>query len=392
MAVKRILVLSYFFPPDLSAGSFRADSIVRTLLERSHDCEVTVLTTEPNRYSSYVASNQAAFSDQRLTVVRVNVPNHSDSIYREIYGFLKYFACVLNYVRAKDFDVVFATSGRLMTAFLGRTVSWIKSVPIYLDIRDIFYEVVGDLFKGPKRLILLSAIKLVERFTFSNPDHVNLVSKGFSDYFSSNLSPFKMTFHTNGIDEAFLPTGSVIQQVQQSGLIKIVYAGNIGDGQDLHRILPSLANRLNEEVQFSVFGDGRKCKELMKKLDEQKIMNVDVFSPVNREDLVQIYSDADVLFLHLGDKTAFKRVLPSKLFEYAASAKPILAGVGGYASHFIQEEIKNAAVFPPNDTSAAVQALNSLKLENTDRSQFVKNFGRKRISTKVADEIIDLCK
>ena len=59
-----------------------------------------------------------------------------------------------------------------------------------------------------------------------------------------------------------------------------------------------------------------------------------IIDPVSRSDLFDEYKNADVLFLHLNDYAAFRKVLPSKIFEYAATGKPILAGVAGYMQNF----------------------------------------------------------
>ena len=49
----KILVLSFYFPPDLSAGSYRMSGLVDELLSTSKDIEIDVFTTTPNRYKSY---------------------------------------------------------------------------------------------------------------------------------------------------------------------------------------------------------------------------------------------------------------------------------------------------------------------------------------------------
>jgi glycosyltransferase involved in cell wall biosynthesis len=109
-----------------------------------------------------------------------------------------------------------------------------------------------------------------------------------------------------------------------------------------------------------------------------------------RADLLDAYRAADVLFLHLGAKPAFEKVLPSKLFEYAALGKPVLAGVAGYAARFIGEEITNAAVFAPCDVTAAVRAFESLELVNRPRPEFVAKFSRANIARAMADDVIAL--
>ena len=56
--------------------------------------------------------------------------------------------------------------------------------------------------------------------------------------------------------------------------------------------------------------------------------------------LLEYYKNADILFLHLKNIAAFKRVLPSKVFEYGALGKPIVAGVSGYSANFIKQNLQ----------------------------------------------------
>ena len=49
----RILVLSYYYPPDIGPGSLRAKSIVDALLDEGpSNLKIDVITTKPNRYHS----------------------------------------------------------------------------------------------------------------------------------------------------------------------------------------------------------------------------------------------------------------------------------------------------------------------------------------------------
>jgi hypothetical protein len=97
-----------------------------------------------------------------------------------------------------------------------------------------------------------------------------------------------------------------------------------------------------------------------------------------------------VLFLHLGAHKAFEKVLPSKLFEYAALGKPVLAGVGGFAARFVREEISNSAVFPPCDVAAGVAAFGSLKMESAPRADFVARHARAGLARALASDLLSL--
>ena len=90
---------------------------------------------------------------------------------------------------------------------------------------------------------------------------------------------------------------------------------------------------------------------MQKEINSIKAKNVILKDPVSRSELKNIYNTADYLFLHLNDYSAFKKVLPSKIFELATYPKTIIAGVSGYSASFIQKEVIDSYVFNPCDVN-----------------------------------------
>jgi hypothetical protein len=111
---------------------------------------------------------------------------------------------------------------------------------------------------------------------------------------------------------------------------------------------------------------------------------------MGRKDLVEAYRAADVLFLHLNDYPAFRKVLPSKVFEYGAMGKPVWAGVSGFAATFLKTEITNAVVFPPCDVEGAVNSFGELRFQNTPRNGFVKKYARANVTDELAKDILSI--
>jgi glycosyltransferase involved in cell wall biosynthesis len=144
------------------------------------------------------------------------------------------------------------------------------------------------------------------------------------------------------------------------------------------------------EYEFQVVGDGGRKSALIRGLEAAGIGNVQLLLPVPREQLLALYRNADCLFLHLNDYEAFRKVLPSKIFEYAATGKPILAGLAGYSAEFLTRYVENAAVFPPCDAEAAVRALRTLRLAPVERTTFIKRFNRTRIMSAMASDVMAL--
>lgn len=387
----RLLVLSFYFRPDLSAGSFRASTLVDSLLAiLPTGSSIDVITTAPNRYRTFTQDVTAVETAGSLTIRRIALPAHRSDLWGQSRAFLHFARCANRYAGNAPYDIVFATSSRLMTAALGAWIARRTQARLYLDIRDIFVDTIGDIF--PKLAGLLRPpLSALERWTMRRTDRINLVSRGFENYFLSRYPDRSYAWFTNGIDDEFLAADwSKEKAANVDKPLLAVYAGNIGEGQGLHAILPQLAQRLGGRVRFRVIGDGGRRELLLDRLRQAGVNNVEILPPMPRPQLLEAYVSADILFLHLNAHAAFEKVLPSKVFEYAATGKPIWAGVAGYAASFIGAEMTNAAVFAPCDVDEAIEKLDGLILQDQPRRDFMERYARRSIASAMADDILSL--
>ena len=388
----RVLVLSFYYEPDLSAGSFRATSLVRALRkERSSNLLIDVVTTRPNRYNTFDPQASESETDVGLTIHRISLPKHSSDMFGQSKAFWRFAVNSIRLTKNADYDLVFATSSRLMTAALGALIARRNRSKLYLDIRDIFVDTMKDISPIGFAGLLGSVLSALERWTVSHAERINLVSAGFAEYFRLRYPRKEYSFFTNGVDDEFLVGCAAGSTCGAKSPLNIVYAGNIGEGQGLHVILPQLAARLRGRAVFQVIGDGGRKLALEQALLVAGVSDlVDIRPPVPRASLIEAYRAADVLFLHLNDYEAFKKVLPSKLFEYAAIGKPVWAGVGGYAAKFVESEISNAAVFTPCDAAAAESALAKLVMQPRARNEFIQKYSRANIMQQMARDILQI--
>jgi len=386
---RQILLLTFYFTPDLCAGSFRAAALVKALLASDPALRIHVITTQPNRYRSFSALASETEEHERLTVTRVKLPPHSSGMRDQARAFLAYARAVGRLTAHTRCDLVFGTSSRLMTAVLAARTAARMRAPLYLDVRDIFVDTIGDVLPRPLSVPLRWVFAPLERWAIGRAARVNLVSEGFRSYFERRFPQQSFSFHTNGVDELFEGLATTPGRRDPSAPIRILYAGNIGEGQGLHAIVPTLAMALGSRATIRIIGDGGRRPQLEEALIANATADrVSVVPPVDRATLLEEYRSADVLFLHLNDYAAFEKVLPSKIFEYAALGKPILAGVGGYAAHFLRTEVPNSAVFAPCDAAAGVAALSSLELVDRPRAAFVEQFRRSTVMKQLAADIL----
>ena len=388
----RILVLTFYFEPDLCAGSFRATPFVAALERRAPaGTEIDVVTTLPNRYHTFDRDAPELETRGSLELRRIRLPAHHSDIAGQSLAFGRFARQALKIVADRRYDLIFATSSRLMTAALGAFIARRKKAVLYLDIRDLFVDTIADILPRPIAWPARGFFSRVERWTFRRADRINLVSRGFADYIRARYGDRPLSWFTNGIDDEFLQPDPAPRAARAAASpATILYAGNIGEGQALHDILPGMARKLRGRARFVVIGDGGRRRALEAALAKLQIDNVELRPPVARAALLHAYRAADVLFLHLGAHPAFEKVLPSKIFEYAALGKPILAGVAGYAAQFVRSEVDNAAVFAPGDVLEGVRAFESLIFLDRPRHRFIARYARDSIMEQMADDVISL--
>ena len=386
--MKKILYLTFYFEPDLSAGSFRNTTLVKELAQQLADkAEIDVFTTLPNRYSTFRSEAQEFEKRDNYQVHRIAIPKHQSGMKDQIFSFKAYFETVRRLTRNKKYDLVVVSSSRLFSAYLGYTIAKKQRIPLYLDIRDIFIDTMQDVLKKPLlKTGVMPVLKNIEHRVFNYATHINLISGGFESYFKKFKKP-SFSFFPNGIDAEFL--NLPVSQGSGAKPWTITYAGNIGEGQGLHKIIPQAAKALGNDYRFLVIGDGGTKPQLEAALREYDIQNVELKKPVKRKELLDVYAASDFLFMHLNDYEAFKKVLPSKVFELGAFDKPVIAGVAGYAGQFVKENIENRILFQPCDVESMVAQLRNYQYRNVVRKSFIEKFKRENINKELAASIMN---
>src|SRR5690554_5062462 len=144
---------------------------------------------------------------------------------------------------------------------------------------------------------VLPVLNTIERKVFNYAAHINLISGGFESFFSKFKKPNYSTF-PNGIDVVFLnlPTSG-----NTNGVKVITYAGNMGEGQGIHNIVPQAAKDLGETYLFKLIGDVGAKQKLIEEINRLELNNVEFLPPVKRSELLNIYNSSDFLFIHLND-------------------------------------------------------------------------------------------
>lgn len=385
--MKKILYLTFYFEPDLCAGSFRNSPLVKELAKQLEGkAEIDVISTLPNRYSTFDVDAPQYEDRGNYRVHRIVIPKHKSGMKDQINSFRTFYTQTKRLVEGKEYDLVVASSSRLFTAYLGYSIAKKNKTPLYLDIRDIFTDTMKDVLQN--KLVkagVIPVLNAIEKKVFNYASHINLISGGFKSYFSK-FENANYSAYPNGIDNVFL---DLPPSDENNRTVKIItYAGNMGEGQGLHKIVPQAAKALGDQYFFRLIGDGGAKQKLVDELDRLNVSNVELLPPVQRDELLEIYNQSDFLLIHLNDYDAFKKVLPSKVFELGAYDKPIIAGVAGFANAFIEDNISNKVLFLPGDVEDMVAQLKNYVYKSERRTEFINKFKRENINQELAASIV----
>ena len=391
----KIVFFTFYYPPDLCAGSFRAIALAQALSKRmKNDDELHIITTHPNRYENHRVKASDIEVHGNIIIHRISVPSHKSGMFSQARTFVTYALASYKLCNKLNPDFLIGTTSRLMTGVLTGVSARKLGCKYFIDLRDIFSETISDIFSQKNKLlgsISKKTFSLLERWLFNKATGVNVVSEGFPEYFQTmGIDTSNWSFFPNGVDKIFtnLP---FIENKRSKEITTVLYIGNIGTGQGLENILPATAKYMGNKYQFLVIGGGGATSKLINAIKNNNVDNIEILAPIKREKLIKYYEEADILFVHLNDIPAFQRVLPSKIFEYAALRKPIVAGLGGYSAKFILDNVPYATIFNSGDVDGCVDAIKkaeTLEIKDKNSDIFIEKFSLEKIMNKMAKHIL----
>jgi glycosyltransferase involved in cell wall biosynthesis len=378
---EKLLLLTQFFPPETNAGANRIGPMAEALSSHYEVCVVTPKPSYPSPKDYRHLSLQRYDAGYPYEIERAfDFLPHAGSLpvrtFREQAMAFRLAARALR----KPADIVIASSPSMFLGPAGMALARIKGAKFVWDVRDLTWGYAKDVVKDSRTMSFAAwGLKKYMLFVLRQADLVIGASSGITQVLiQDGADPGKAITAPNGISTEMLD--DITQRVGEKKEDKrpvVSYAGLIGYNQNLG-VLLDVARRL-PEVDFVLAGDGPELPSLKERAAELGARNVSFRGYLDREGLLRVYAQSDLLFAHTSSSpTVDATMVPVKLFEYMASGKPIVYAGSGIATDLLKK-LDCAATVPPEDPGAISTAIGQ-----NGRVAVKEGFNRDRIMEEFA--------
>jgi len=356
----RILFLTHYFHPEGNAPATRVYEMSRRFVKLGF--EVCVVTGVPNVPSGVVypgyrnrwRSREIVEGIETLRVWTYLAPNKGTV--RRILNYLSFCAtATLAGLGARRPDLVIATSPQFFCGWAGVFVSRLRRVPFVLEVRDLWPESIAAV--GAMRSSwLLRCLGWLERRMYAAATRIVTVGRGYQVQLEARGVPAeRISVIPNGVDRGMFDPSADASELRARfaphGEFLCSYVGTIGMGCGLSVVLRAAEklramNRL--DVVFLLVGDGAVREDLEREARAAGLDRVVFTGRLPKSDMPFVLAASDACLVHLARRELFRSVMPSKIFEAAAMAKPIVLGVEGFAAEVVSKAGAGICIEPEN--------------------------------------------
>jgi glycosyltransferase involved in cell wall biosynthesis len=404
-----ILFLSHYFPPEGNAPASRTYENARRWVMAGH--QVTVITCAPNcpegvLYKGYSNKLYGREIVDGIDVRRVwTFIAANEGTVRRIANYVSYMvsAVSLSFFVGRP-DVIIATSPQFFCGWAGVLASFFRRIPFILEIRDIWPEsiVAVGAMNNPR---LVHFLERLEKIMYASARHIVTVGEGYrSRLIEKGVQGERISVVMNGVNRSLFnprePDEKLKQQYNVTNKFVCSYSGTIGMACGLKVVLHAaqiLKDRGINDIVFMLIGEGASRKELEAEALAMRLDSVVFTGRQPKEMMPAFLGISDVCLVHLRKTDLFTTVMPSKIFEAAGMAKPIINGVGGFAAEFIQKAGAGVNIEPEN-SEQLVDALLRLRQEPRLRAAYgaagrdyvTAHYDRDKLAQEYLDVIVSV--
>lgn len=401
-----IVLVTHYYPPEVNAPAQRASDHARVWVDNGHD--VTIVTAQPSHPYGRVYDGFSNVTEEtrhegiRVLRLKTKLGANAGTVGRTLNYASFYAAARANAGRIGKADVVISTSPQFFCGLAGRGISRACKAKWILEIRDIWPESIIAVGAAKPSLATQALTGMADR-AYRDCDKIVSVSPGFAAHFNNRGVPSgKVALVPNGIHTDTEPRAGTLDDFPKLARLRgrylAAYVGTFGMAHGLSTVLDAAqCLKDNPHIGIILAGSGAERDRIASRIVDDALENVVLLDQLSREAVNKLWSLVDASLVHLKRQDVFRTVIPTKLLEGMAMAKPIALGVEGVAADILQAAGGGRA-FPPEDPGALADVLTSFAADTemsvamgqSGQSYVRREFDRRAMALRYLDLVADV--
>ena len=358
---QQIIILSQYFPPDMSGAGTRAYNYAKCL---QNDYDVIVITAHPHLHKPVPKNLKLKLISKEtlegIKIIRVWVPSllHTSALNRIILHISYIITSLVPMFQLKP-KIIFIFQPNLFSIIPGYIYSKIRGGKIIRAVDDLWPEVLYE--RGyVKSKILKKILNKLAEVSYTIPKYNLSTIKEVSVFIEKkyNISKEKITEVEHGVD---LSNYKIIDRERNKDFV-LMYSGSLVESYDFDMILTVAEKLKDKKIKFIIRGRGILREYLESQKEKRKLSNITIdtnFVPLTK--IADALNNADVFIMPMKNEEGINLNLPTKILEYQAMGKPIICCSNGAPGNFI-ERTNSGFKIKCEDTESLLNII--LKLKN----------------------------
>jgi len=401
------MVNHYAISPDLPGGTrhydFACELVKKGYRVKIFACDVILGKSEEHAK----LEERESYSVENINGVEfiwVRAATYERNNWRRAYNMLTFSNnCYKMGCKFKDKpEVIIGSSPHPFAAFAAAKLARKLKAKFFLELRDLWPQVIVDMGKLNEYHPITKAMRLLEKYLYRAADKIIVLAEGSKKYLieKNGIKESKILYLPNGVhlnNFSCQKDRDVLRKLYNFTKFTLIYTGAHGPANSLDTILRA-ADRLreNKDIEIVLVGDGILKEKLLKQAKEMRLNNVRFFNPVSKTEIPGILRAADAAIITLKKVKVFSYgVSPNKLFDYMAARKPIICAVEGEMAEKVENIGCGISIMPEDEklmADAIIQLVNLpqnelKKMGDNGYEEIKKNYSREKLAQKLIDLI-----
>jgi len=363
--MKKVLIISYFYPPLGGPGALRILSFTKYLQEYGWKPYVITIKN-PDRYFNIIGKEKVP-EDIKVVHTKNILPLGWAQLGMEKYFGIKNFYSfpdiyigwlIPTVLKAKkiiekeNIDLIFVSSSPWTSSLIGVLLKKLTKKPLVIEFRDPWNF--NPSIEYPTRIHNILNTKM-EKNSLTKCDFFITVTEGLLNAYNKKYSFLKEKSGLvyNGVDIEKIP-----QETRKDERFTIIYPGTIYNFHVLDKFLEAAKTCIEnkaipkENIRILIIGYRKKRLDFFIK-KYNAILNITLYNYSTYKKTMEHIFNSNLLLLIINFKSKikeYKYFLTTKIFDYLASGSPILALIlEGEAAQMIRKYSDNSYIISDYD-------------------------------------------